>query len=167
MMLKVPYVQQYNDYACGAAVLEMVFKYYNVKNVSQEDIYEKNKELEPHGTGNFRITTQDLVDEAESRNFKAYFKQVNYFSKKESIETLKDFIEKNIPVIVCQQFTSAQNIIGHFRVVIGVDNKYVYVHDPHKDIGSEELKMSHREFVNLWQKTGDNVIGGIYIIIIK
>lgn len=57
-LLKVPYITQFDPNACGPAVLHMIYEYYDLKNVSQEIIFDIYQELEPHGSGNLRMTTE-------------------------------------------------------------------------------------------------------------
>src|SRR3989344_7418225 len=88
--LKVPYILQINENACGAAVLEMVYRYYGLNDISQEDIFNKYKEHEPYGSGNFRITVDNIVSDAKERGFSSFFyriyfvyhKDTNYYLKK-------------------------------------------------------------------------------------
>ena len=164
--LSVPFVYQYNSNACGAAALEIIYKYFEVSNISQEDIFEKYKKLEPHGSGNYYISTGDLISDARSRDFHAEKYQINYNSI-ENISLLKELLEQEIPIIVCQQYTKEKPLIGHFRVVIGIDNDFVYFHDPSQKIGGENLKQSYQEFFDYWQPTGKNVIGGRFYVISK
>lgn len=170
--LKVPYISQINDNACGAAVLEMVYKCYGLEDILQEEIYEKYKKLEPHGTGNFRIDTNMLVSDALSRGFLSFWAKANYSNTKECFKLLKLLTqESKIPVIVCQQFTKKQEHsgLGHFRLVVGVSTKdnVIYVHDPHKELGGEYQEWELDKFVDYWQPTGENVTGGIFVVIKK
>ncbi|WKZ24586.1 MAG: papain-like cysteine protease family protein [Patescibacteria group bacterium] len=170
--LKVPFIYQINENACGAAVLEMVYKYYGLNDVSQEEIYKKYKQLEPHGTGNFRITTDALVADSLRRGFLSFWNKVDYNNPDECFNLLQFLTKKSkIPIIVCQQFTKNEEHkdLGHFRLVVGVDkkNKIIYVHDPHKELGGQYQKWSLDKFVDFWQPTGQNVTGGVFVIIKK
>ena len=60
--LKIPYIPQININACGAAALEMIYKYYGLNDVNQQELMKKYQELEPHGSGNFRLTTDNLIN---------------------------------------------------------------------------------------------------------
>ncbi|MBU1164977.1 C39 family peptidase [Patescibacteria group bacterium] len=165
MKIQVPYSQQYNNSACGAACLVMVYKHYGLKDITQQEIFEKNKEQEPHGTGATRIATSDLVNDAKERGFNSYSGQVDYSNNDKSIEFVKQTIKNKIPLIVCQQWKKDRAILGHFRVVVGYSNKYICVHDPDLEDGSRKQKWSYEKFMDYWQRTGDNVIGGQYVII--
>lgn len=163
-MIKVPYFLQLHQNSCGAATLQMVYKYYGLENIKQRDIFDRYKKLEPNGSGNFYITNEDMVLDARERGLSAELAQTDY-SSEEGVLSLKEFIERGIPIIVCQQYTREQPDIGHFRVVLDIDDNYVYFHDPASGTGGNELKWSYEEFLNYWQPSGQNVKGGIFILI--
>jgi len=167
--LKVPYIQQINKNACGAAVLEMIYKYYGIKNITQSDIFNKYKEPEPHGTGNNRISTDDLVRDASGQGFLSFWARADYNNKETSFNLLRRLtMESKIPVIVCQKFTNKEPLIGHFRIVVGIkDNNIVYVHDPHVEKGGGFKEWSIDHFMEFWKPTGKNVTGGVFIVIKK
>lgn len=166
-MLKVPYIVQNDVTHCGGAALEMVFKHLKNNKVTQDEIFEKYKNLEPHDTGNFRIKTDDLVAEARLQGFRASVGKDLLMAHADTRELLDLFINKlKLPIIVCQQFP--QNpLLGHFRVVTGFENDVVTFHDPHPQIGGRFMKMSLVDFIAAWQPTGNNVTGGIYIWVRK
>lgn len=161
--LDVQYFAEINGTACGAAALEMVYNYYGKSDVRQEDIYNKYQEIEPEFGTISRISTADLVSDAQSRGFKAFWNKVNYLDKDESLSVLKNYINHKIPVIVCQQWTKQSPKIGHFRVVVDVNDNNVYFYDPESGL----IKLSTDQFMDYWQPTGQNVTGGVYIIIEK
>jgi uncharacterized protein YvpB len=163
--IKVPYVHQININACGAAVLEMVYRYYGRDNFSQEELMTKYQELEPHGSGNFRLNTNSLAVDAREQGFNAGIGRAIYQSVPDVIALLKLMLDSGIPLIVCQRFTDEQPLIGHFRIVVGLDEEYVYLHDPSVEIGGENLKWQINKFVDFWQETGNNVTGGIFVFI--
>ncbi len=167
-MLKIPYIKQINPNACGAAALEMVYKFYGLENVSQEELMQKYQELEPHGSGNYRMSTDTLITDAREKGFESTWLRANYTNKQDCLSLLKILVEtKKIPVIVCQKFTDEMPLIGHFRIVIGVDNDSIYLHDPNVEIGGEKLKWTLDKFFNFWQPTGQNVTGGILCLITR
>jgi len=87
--LGVPYIPQINENACGAAVLEMVYKYYGLENISQDEIFNKYKEFEPYGSGNIRLSTDNLVSDALGRGFLSFWARGDYNNKENSINLLK------------------------------------------------------------------------------
>lgn len=166
--LNVPYIPQINNNACGAAVLEMVYRYYRLKDVSQSNLYDTYRVLEPHGSGNLRFDTDSLVADASGRGFLASWKRARYEDKKSVINLFKELVQKNkLPIIVCQKFTDEQPLIGHFRVVVGISREKVYVHDPHVTLGGAYQEWPVEKFIDFWKPTGQNVTGGIYVVIKK
>jgi len=163
--LKVPYIKQINENACGAAALEMVYSYYNYKNFSQKDLMIKHQELEPHGSGNFRLSTDNLVLNARQNGFNTILARAIWRSIPEVIALIEFAVDSGVPLIVCQKFTVEQPLIGHFRIVVGIDNDSIYLHDPSIDSGGENLKWPIDKFIDFWKPTGDNVTGGIFIFI--
>lgn len=166
-ILKLDYIPQININACGAAVLEMVYKYHGLNNISQQELMEKYQEFEPHGSGNFRLTTDNLVADARSKGFNTGWIRANWSSPIDSVSLLKLLIDNGISIIVCQKFTNEQPLIGHFRIVLGVDKEKVYLHDPNPDIGGANVEWGIEDFIDFWKPTGDNVTGGILIFISK
>jgi len=70
-------------------------------------------------------------------------------------------------VIVCQKFSYEQPLIGHFRIVVGVEDNIVYIHDPCIKDGGAFRELGIDKFVEFWKPTGENVKGGIFIVIKK
>lgn len=166
--LKIPYVKQVGDLTCGPACLQMVYNYYGIENLSQQDIYYKYKTEDPHDSKAARVLTDDLVSDARSRGFKSAIMKVDVSNISESVDLMNIFLDASIPIIVCQQYSLALPLTGHFRVVIGIDDQNIYFHDPGNKIeNGESLKLSHEEFFKLWQATGENVTGGIFVWIKK
>lgn len=164
----VPYVSQINENACGAAVLEMIYKYYGLDNISQEGIFNKYKKLEPHGSDNFILSTDSLVSDAQGRGFLSFWARTDYNDKENSSDLLRRLtIDSKIPVIVCQKFTDELPLIGHFRIVVGVRGNIVYLHDPHAKNGGAFKKWEINKFMEFWKPTGKNVTGGVFIVIKK
>lgn len=165
--LKVPYFPQININACGAAVLEMVYKYYGRESFFQQELMKRYQELEPHGSGNFRLSTSNLVNDAREKGFNAGWARANWRSTTDVLALLQWSLNSGVPLIVCQKFTVEQPLIGHFRIVVGLDKENVYLHDPNLEIGGKNLKWPISKFVDFWQETGQNVTGGVFVFIIK
>lgn len=165
-MLAVPYVKQINPNACGAAVLEMIYKFYGIEDISQNDLMQKYQEFEPHGSRNYRLSSETLVIDAKERNFDAVLFRANYKDKQDCLAKLYEFVELNkLPVIVCQKFTNEQPLMGHFRLVVGMNEDFIYVHDPFQDIEGNEAEWTSDQFFEFWQPTGEDVTGGIGCLI--
>jgi predicted double-glycine peptidase len=167
MKLTVPYIAQINVNACGAAALAMMYGYHGVSSVTQEELMEKYRELEPHGSGNFRLSTNSLVRDAQDRGLAAGWNRANWRDAGEAAALLQSALDAGIPLIVCQIFTESEPLIGHFRVVTGMEDGYVYLHDPHPVLGGENLKWPIEMFLRFWRATGENVTGGVSIFMHK
>lgn len=166
--LNVPYIPQINENACGAAVLEMIYRFYGLKSSSQEELFKKYQVLEPHGSGNFRFNTESLVSDALGRGLMSFWARAQYDSPESVIDLLMRLVVgSKIPVIVCHKFTDEQPLIGHFRIVVGIKGDIVYVHDPNIDIGGAFQEWKIQKFLEFWRPTGENVVGGIFVIIKK
>lgn len=166
--LKVPYIPQINENACGAAVLEMIYKHYGLNNISQLEIMNKYQENEPHNSGNLRITSDNIVADALSRGFLSFWARADYRNRKSVINLFKILTQKSqIPTIVCQKFSDNQPQIGHFRIVVGLEDDNFLIHDPNTSFGGANQKWGIDKFLDYWQPTGLNVTGGIFVIIKK
>jgi predicted double-glycine peptidase len=160
-MLQIDFVKQ-KEFHCGAACLEMVYKYFNLKNLTQTEIFEKWKKFDTN-TGNYYISTNDLVSDVNERGFYSELKRFNYLDQQEAICELKNIIDQGYPVIVCQKWNKKNPSVGHFRLVLGIDEEFVYFHDPDKDTrfkNRKSDKYSHKKFLDFWQPTGEFVTGG-------
>ena len=137
----VPYeAQPAGQPYCGPASLYMVLKYW------EEDT---------------DITQADLVDEVFNSFFggtipypiKRYLGSRGYIVRdmrcKENIDEIKKYILKDIPVIVVNSMTPIDNK-GHFRVVIGFDDKKkeIITHDPALGL---TYTMTYEEFFGCWK----------------
>lgn len=166
--LNVQYFKQINSAACGAACLEMVYKYYGLEDISQEQIFEKYKATDPHNSKGVRMLTNDIVLDAKSMGFKSSVIIADFKDTNTAITLLDIFLTDSIPLIVCQQYNLLAPLAGHFRVVVGIDDQDVYFHDPDDKIENGQLlQLSHSKFLELWQPTGENVTGGRFVWIKK
>lgn len=99
---------------CGPACLAMVLDYFGVQK-SDKELATLCKADPKVGT-----TAKQLVTGAKKIGFKAFFKDFS------SLAEIKKYIDKKIPVIV--DWFSGDD--GHYCVVAGVDNKFIYLQDP-------------------------------------
>ena len=67
--------------------------------------------------------------------------------------------------MVCQQFEIDRG--EHFRVVTGIDKKFIYLHDPFFENKDKPLAYRHEKFINLLKSNCKNVLGNTCIIITK
>ena len=132
-VLNVPYKRQ-DPCQCGPAALYMVLRYWGDK-VTYEEI------VDAIWLRDMCLTlASDMVRYARKRGFYVV-------GRLSTIEDLKTYIDQGLPVIVLQK-VSASNPRGHFRVVIGYDDKGFIVHDPEV---FPNYHISYELFVKLWE----------------
>lgn len=146
MLSGLPDVRQSTEYSCGASSLESVLAYYG------RDIDEENLRVLLGTTAESGTYPDDIVRVAEQLGFQA--------TVKENLTNadLKESLGEGVPVMVDGQAwrgsyefnDSWSNIVddGHWMVVIGMDEKNVYLEDPYI-LGSRGY-MSLQEFEQRW-----------------
>ncbi len=164
--LTVPFYRQISEHSCGAAALEMVVRYYRRSKstkFSQTKMFRSFAEHEPLGTGNYRITSDNIISYARNRGFHAGWGRVS-----PAQEVLKNevtyFVDNlSIPLIVCQRYTDDLYKLGHFRVIIGIEETGVILHDPDQKSGGAHQEWTWDKLLDHWKQTGPNVTGGVTI----
>jgi len=142
--LEVPFVKQQSEF-CGPAALSSVLRYYGV-NITQNQIGKSVYIPELNGA---LIT--DLENYAKKFGFKTKI-------EKGSIEVLKGFIKKDIPIIVLVDYGIFFVSRLHYVVVVGFNEKGFIIHT-----GYEKSKfISYKKFEKLWKKAGN-----IYLVVFK
>ena len=131
-VLNVPYRRQ-GPCQCGPAALYMVLKYWE-----DEVTYEEIVDAIWHRDVCLTFTS-DMVSYARKKGF-------HVVERLSTAEDLKTYIDQGFPVIVLQK-VSTSNPRGHFRVVVGYDDKGFIVHDPQL---SPNYHISYELFVELW-----------------
>jgi ABC-type bacteriocin/lantibiotic exporter with double-glycine peptidase domain len=162
--LPVPFVRQINENACGAAAYEMVSKYHGRKIFSQHKAFRKKASLEPTGTGNYQILTDDVVSLAVTRRLHAGWGRVRPEADRLRVEIAQFIGDLKIPPIACVWFRPDLHQLGHFCVIIGYDATGVLAHDP---LEGERLAWSWDHLLARWSQTGGNVTGGVAVWIAK
>lgn len=164
--LNVPFVRQIEEHSCGAAALEMVYRYCGHTTIKQAKIFRKAVELEPHATGNFRMSNGSLIKDALDRNLYACPQVFDVSSAQAAYRGLGWFLVQNrVPVIACQQLSLQEPLLGHYRVIVGLAAHGVILHDPKSQNGSE--KWDWDNFIGHWQGTGKNVVTGGAVIVLR
>ncbi len=123
-LIDFPKYRQTFSYDCGAKCLQAVLAYYGY-DVSEKEI------MEMAGT-NSRSGTSIVGLKKVARKFK-----LKYKARKMTLENLKKYINKKIPVIITIQAwpKKACNLKkswthGHYVIPIGYDKKRIYFEDP-------------------------------------
>lgn len=136
-----PFQETLHSGMCGPASLKIVLDYYGVVKTEQElaELASLNSEL--------GINDKDIVRVAESLGFKAEIKNESSF------EEIEGWLEKGVPVIVDwftrgrQDYSDSEVADGHYSVVTGLDDEYIYLQDP--EIGGER-KIKREDFLKVW-----------------
>jgi len=132
-MLKVPYFKQDTVYSCGAAVLQMIFKFHG-------EMFSEKELVDGLGVSkDFGTSHQAMIDLAKAKGFQVYE------TNQASIGEIEDWLSKNIPVIV--NFIEPSNDDGHYAVVVHADNNFIVLNDPWN---GEGFKMSVPDFKKRW-----------------
>ena len=129
-MIKLKPFQQSTGY-CGPAVLKMILDFYGVKKTEKE-LVKLSGATREHG-----VEAPALLRAAKKLGFKGFIKDFS------SLEDIKKYIHKNIPVIV--DWFSVDD--GHYSVVVGMDKKFIYLNDP--ELGRVR-KLELKVFKRVW-----------------
>ncbi|HRY36254.1 MAG TPA: C39 family peptidase [Candidatus Magasanikbacteria bacterium] len=134
---------------CGPSSLKIVFDFYGL-NVTESSLAKLCKTTREHGT-----SIENLEKTVKKFGFK--FK----IQDKSSFEDIKKWLEKGVPVIV-DWFTRGRNDYadsevadGHYSVVVGLDDKFIYINDP--EIGRIR-KIKKVDFMIVWFDFPGNVL---------
>jgi hypothetical protein len=104
----------------------------------------------------------DLIAEAKRIGFVADWGRVDLDNPAQTLRQIKDFIViKQMPFIVCQQWTNP--LLGHFRVIVGIDGGDIIMHDASPEIGGANMRWPIARVIDVWRPTGLNVTGGVAI----
>lgn len=136
-----PFQETLNMGYCGPASLKMVLDYYGIQK-SEQELAELCNSTSVLGTDGKAIKKV-----AESFGLKVEIKN------NASFEDIKSWLEQDIPVIV-DWFTRGridqdESVVadGHYSVVVGLDDKYIYLQDP--EIGKMRT-ISRDDFIRVW-----------------
>jgi predicted double-glycine peptidase len=145
-LLPVPIVRQSTSYSCGSASLLSVLYYWKVSTEAEQDLFRPLQTDTEFGTHPVNLT-----EHAKTYGLKAELKTNT------SLEEIESAIKKGEPVIVDFQAwgTETQKLdyssvwdSGHYGVVVGFDDKYLYLMDP--VLGSSYGKVEKEDFLKRW-----------------
>ena len=139
----VPDVRQAEYYSCGASSMQAVLSYWGL------DAFETDLRIYLNTTPVHGTYPWDMVRVARDLGLEAEWKD------NLTIADLEASIRDGVPVIIDgQRFREANKTweeswaVGHYMVVIGVDDRSVYIEDP--AILGTRLVMDRDEFVQSW-----------------
>ncbi len=136
-----PFQETLNNSYCGPATLKILFGYYGINKSEKElsKISRWNKDL--------GINDKAIKKVAEQLGFKVKIKNNS------TLKDIESWLKKGVPVIV-DWFTRGRSDYpnsavpdGHYSVVAGLDDKFIYLQDP--EIGKIR-KLSKEDFLTVW-----------------
>ena len=143
MLTGVPDVRQAEHYSCGASSFQAVMNYYG-KNSFEADLRMMLNTTPSHGTYPW-----DMVRVAQQQGFDAEWKE------NLTLADLEASLKGGVPVIIDGQRFTAPNSTwedtwsaGHYMVVIGLDDRNVYLEDPY--LLGTRLNMTRETFIASW-----------------
>jgi ABC-type bacteriocin/lantibiotic exporter with double-glycine peptidase domain len=142
IMLKVRYFQEkLNSGYCGPASLKILLSYYGIEK-SEKELAILCKTKTDLGTDD-----KGIKSAAEKLGFKVVMKNNSSF------KDIEGWLKKGVPVIVDwftrgrADYTDADVADGHYSVVTGIDDKFIYLQDP--EIGKIR-KLEKEDFMTVW-----------------
>lgn len=126
---------------CGPASLKIVLNYYGI-NLSEKKLVGLTQTTKETGTDDKGITNT-----AKSLGFRTQTKN------KSSFDDIEKWLKKGVPVIVNwftrgrSDYSNSEVADGHYSVVVGLDNKHIYLQDP--EIGKLR-KIKKDDFMKVW-----------------
>jgi len=153
-MLKVkPFLQTAGF--CGPASLKMVLDFFGIKK-SEKELIKLSGASREKGVG-----AKGLLKAAKKLGLKSFIKDFADFSD------IKKYLAKEIPVIV-DWFSQDE---GHYSVVVGLDQKYIYLQDPQiakiKKIDLKTFKRVWFDFPGQFLKRKNDIIIRRLIVVFK
>lgn len=136
-----PFQETLGKGMCGPGSLKMVLGYYGVGR-SEGDLAGMCGTTEELGTSD-----EGIKKVAEGLGFKAEIKNESSF------EDIQKWLDKKVPVIVNwftrgrADYDDSQVPDGHYSVVVGLDDEFVYLQDP--EIGGLR-KIGRDDFLTVW-----------------
>ena len=126
---------------CGPASFKIVLDYYGLEKSEKElsKLCQRNN--------NLGVNDEKIKKAAESLGFKVKIKNNSNF------KDIEKWLDKKVPVIVNwftkgrQDYSESEIADGHYSVVAGLDEKYIYLQDP--EIGKIR-KLKRDDFMRVW-----------------
>lgn len=142
LMLKIKSVQEtLSAGMCGSASLKIVLGYYGTEKFEKElaQLCKHNKDLGVDDNG--------IKKAAEKLGFNVLIKNNS------NLRDIEKWLDKKVPVIVNwftkgrQDYSESEVADGHYSVVAGLDEKYIYLQDP--EIGKIR-RLKRDDFMRVW-----------------
>ena len=151
-----PFQETLHADMCGPASLKIVLNFHGVDK-SEKELAELCK-LAP-GLG---VDDKSISDAAKALGFNVEIKN------KSSFEDIEAWLKKGVPVIVDwftrgrQDYDDSEVADGHYSVVFGLDDEYIYLQDP--ETGGER-KIGREDFLKVWFDFSGHILKAEELII--
>jgi ABC-type bacteriocin/lantibiotic exporter with double-glycine peptidase domain len=143
-MINIPSGVQAFDFDCGVKALQLVMAYYGIE--IREDELIRDLKSDNDGT-----SVENMVGVAKENGFEVIVRS------RVSLETVKQYVEKDIPVIVLLQAWAERYMTledwktdyddGHYAIVIGYQDHIVIFEDPSS---FRRTWLTEEEFIARW-----------------
>ena len=143
-MLDFPSARQSHDFSCGAAVVQAILGYYDIRDIKEDDI------IKGLGTTSKKGTETDQIIK--------YLKKMGLKAAGKSncdLKTVAKMIDQDHPVIISLQAWSddknpdySKNVDSHYVVAIGYNRDSVFLEDP--SLMGHHGVLSIKEFNERW-----------------
>ncbi len=136
-----PFQETLHAGMCGPASLKIVLDYYGI-NLSEKKLAGLTRTTRKTGTND-----QGIANAAESLGFRVQIKN------KSGFDDIEKWLKKGVPVIVNwltrgrPDYSNSEVADGHYSVVVGLDDKHIYLQDP--EIGKLR-KIEKNDFMKVW-----------------
>lgn len=136
-----PFQETLHGSFCGPAVIKMVLDFYGIEKSEAEVAKLSNKD------DDLGISDKEIQKVLESFGLKVEIKLFATF------EDIKFWLDKGAPVIVDwitrgrYDYDEDEVADGHYSVVVGLDEEYIYLQDP--EVGRIR-KMLREDFIRVW-----------------
>jgi len=141
-MLEIkPFQETLNAGMCGPASLKIVLGYYGIEKSERELV-----EMCGHDS-ELGVDDEGIKKVAKNLGFSVEIKNESSF------EDIEEWLDKKIPVIVNwftrgrQDYSDSEVADGHYSVVTGLNEDYIYIQDP--EIGKIR-KIKKDDFMKVW-----------------
>ena len=141
-ILKVkPFQEILNKSYCGPASLKMVLDYYGIEKTEKELVKMTGCDKD------LGVDNKGIKKTAKALGFKVKIKNNSSYSD------IQKWLDKGVPIIVDWftrgriDYTDSDVPDGHYSVVAGLDDKFIYLQDP--EIGKIR-KIDKKDFLTVW-----------------
>jgi predicted double-glycine peptidase len=134
-MIKFKIFEQTKTGYCGPAALRAILNFYGLK-ISEQALGRKSKTSIKEGTD-----PENLITAVKSFGWHGFWKE------NATVSDIRYFLKQGKPVLVDWFSLYGEHYEGHYSVIIGMDNQYIFLADP--EIGRIR-KVLKEAFKKVW-----------------